>query len=151
MSDIKFKSYLEDIDPKTRSCLLFLNEEIKKIRVEKTKIPIEIENRFKSISSDMDILIDSNNKCVATNEALKEHYERLDRNDIIRSILSVIVKDLDKHLKSNREQLNENIDQINISLKDIEKVKDDVIDIINEFYKRMSIEAKVRKLKDEMT
>lgn len=119
MSDISFKEALSNLDPKTRTCILYLERQIKEISVKPLKALSDIEND----------VINALNEIKENNEKWAEI-----TNDLV---------DIDKKLTTEYWEALKNNTEKEVT-DSVTKIFDDYVDLLNE--KKRIFDRRIKRL-----
>lgn len=138
VDESRFKIKLGELDGSTRTCILFLRDEINRLRVKKTDIHPDVFKGLMQHEKEIKQLAKINNLIVETLDALEKHYENT--LGLPEKIGKIIMGDVEKNIDENRKILDENIKKVNEEFRRIQAIRDDIIRIVKIVARRMNIE-----------
>lgn len=132
MSDeTRFRSKLFELDSSTRTCIIFLQNEIKALKVKKREVHPDVRESIKRIDKSLSELIDSNQKMMKIVKDLSLHYVTQDQliDRMSEGILKEVVKEkkaMFRWFEAAQKILNMNVDDVNETLTIMQKIRDEV-------------------------
>lgn len=138
VTEDRFKIKLGELDSASRTCVLFLIDEINKLKVKKTDIHPDVFKALMQHEKEIKGLVEINNMLVEGFDSLEKHYNI--RSDLPKKIGNIILEDVKKELNANKKIMDENIAKANMEFRKIEEIRDGILAKFIIIARRLNIE-----------